>query len=184
MRWDLSGAEYIIECTGRMTTQATADAHIKFGKGKKVIISAPSKDANTYVYGVNHEEYDRDNHPDVVSNASCTTNCLAPIAKVLDNHFGIEMGMLTTVHASTASQHILDGFSKKNRRLGERSFINLLLYHADERPLPPTILGRAAGSNIIPTSTGAAQAVKLVLPGLDGKFTGKYIAITEPMWKH
>jgi glyceraldehyde 3-phosphate dehydrogenase len=117
LQWDLYGAEYILECTGKLTTKQAAQIHIDVGKAKKVIISAPSSDAKTFVYGVNHLDYQPDSM-NVVSNASCTTNCLAPIAKVLDAAYGIQAGMLTTVHASTASQHLLDGFSKKNLRLG------------------------------------------------------------------
>jgi glyceraldehyde 3-phosphate dehydrogenase len=117
LTWDAWGAEYVLECTGKLTTIDAAKVHISVGGAKKVIISAPSKDAKTFVYGVNHGDYSSD--MEVVSNASCTTNCLAPIAKVLDAVWGIEAGMLTTVHASTASQHLLDGFSKKNLRLGE-----------------------------------------------------------------
>lgn len=120
LQWNLSGAEYVLECTGKLTTKEAAYVHIEVGGAKKVIISAPSKDAKTFVYGVNHLDYDRESM-DVVSNASCTTNCLAPIAKVLDKAYGINAGMLTTVHASTASQHLLDGFSKKNLRLGRSS---------------------------------------------------------------
>ncbi|KAI5478103.1 putative Glyceraldehyde 3-phosphate dehydrogenase [Pseudohyphozyma bogoriensis] len=152
--WESAGAEYIIESTGKATLTDAAEKHITHGKAKKVIISAPSKDAKTIVVGVNRLEYNPEMK--VISNASCTTNCLAPLAKILHHSFGIESGMMTTVHASTSSQHILDGFSKKSRRLG-----------------------RAVQSNIIPTTTGAATAVKLVLPELDGKFTG--ISIRVPV---
>lgn len=117
LSWGVWGAEYVLECTGKLTTIDAAKVHITNGGARKVIISAPSKDAKTFVFGVNHADYNPS--MDVVSNASCTTNCLAPIAKVLDKVWGIEAGMLTTVHASTASQHLLDGFSKKNLRLGE-----------------------------------------------------------------
>ncbi|KAJ9091482.1 hypothetical protein QFC20_007622 [Naganishia adeliensis] len=152
LTWDAWGAEYVLECTGKLTTIDAARVHISVGGAKKVIISAPSKDAKTFVFGVNHGDYSSE--MDVVSNASCTTNCLAPIAKVLDKVWGIEAGMLTTVHASTASQHLLDGFSKKNLRLG-----------------------RSVANNIIPTSTGAASAVKLVLPQLEGKFHGMSVRV-------
>ncbi|KAL7419472.1 hypothetical protein Q5752_006310 [Cryptotrichosporon argae] len=151
--WAAAGVEYVVEATGKMTTTATAGAHLASG-ARKVVISAPSKDAKTIVVGVNRKEY----HPsmNILSNASCTTNCLAPLAKVLHRAFGIEFGMMTTVHASTSSQPILDGYSKKNRRLG-----------------------RGVGSNIIPTTTGAATAVQLVLPELAGKFTG--ISVRVPV---
>ncbi|ADV23759.1 glyceraldehyde-3-phosphate dehydrogenase, type I [Cryptococcus gattii Ru294] len=149
--WKSAGVEYVVESTGKMTTVATAGAHIKSG-ARKVVISAPSKDAKTIVVGVNRKEYN--SSMSVVSNASCTTNCLAPLAKVLNRAFGIEFGMMTTVHASTSSQPILDGYSKKNRRLG-----------------------RGVGSNIIPTTTGAATAVQLVLPELAGKFTGVSVRV-------
>ncbi|WVQ77538.1 glyceraldehyde-3-phosphate dehydrogenase, type I [Cryptococcus sp. DSM 104548] len=149
--WKAAGAEYVIESTGKMTTVETAGAHLKSG-AKKVVISAPSKDAKTIVVGVNRKEYNPSMN--VLSNASCTTNCLAPLAKVLNRSFGIDYGMMTTVHASTSSQPILDGYSKKNRRLG-----------------------RGVGSNIIPTTTGAATAVQLVLPELAGKFTGVSVRV-------
>ncbi|SGY79472.1 BQ5605_C008g05141 [Microbotryum silenes-dioicae] len=153
--WASAEVEYVLEATGKMTTVEAASRHCKPGKGaKKVVISSPSKDAKTIVVGVNRREYD--SSMQVVSNASCTTNCLAPLAKVLQRCFGIEYGMMTTVHASTSSQHILDGYSKKNRRLG-----------------------RGVGSNIIPTTTGAATAVQLVLPELTGKFTG--ISVRVPV---
>ncbi|KAI5478412.1 glyceraldehyde-3-phosphate dehydrogenase, type I [Pseudohyphozyma bogoriensis] len=152
--WSKSGAEYIIESTGKMTTVELASQHIHAAKGRKVVISAPSKDAPTIVVGVNRLKYQKD--MDVVSNASCTTNCLAPLAKVLETNWGIKTGMMTTIHASTSSQPILDGFSKKSRRLG-----------------------RGVGSNIIPTTTGAAKAVQLVLPELAGKFTG--ISVRVPV---
>ncbi|KAM0751671.1 putative glyceraldehyde 3-phosphate dehydrogenase [Meredithblackwellia eburnea MCA 4105] len=151
--WGSVGADYIIESTGKMLTIESASQHIKSG-AKKVVISAPSKDAKTIVVGVNRKEYTSDMN--IISNASCTTNCLAPLAKVIHKEFGIETGMMTTVHASTSSQGILDGFSKKSRRLG-----------------------RGVGSNIIPTTTGAAKAVQLVLPELAGKFTG--ISIRVPV---
>ncbi|GAA5858377.1 hypothetical protein JCM8547_004671 [Rhodosporidiobolus lusitaniae] len=154
--WAAVGADYVIESTGKMLTMETAGQHIKAG-AKKVVISAPAKDPNvmTCVVGVNRKAYISDVH-DIVSNASCTTNCLAPLAKVLNNAFGIQSGMMTTVHASTSSQHILDGYSKKSLRLG-----------------------RSVGSNIIPTTTGAASAIALVLPELAGKLTG--ISVRVPV---
>ncbi|KWU43047.1 glyceraldehyde-3-phosphate dehydrogenase [Rhodotorula sp. JG-1b] len=151
--WAAAGAEYIVEATGKMLTTETASQHLQAG-AKKVVISAPAKDAETktIVVGVNRKEY----RPDmkVVSNASCTTNCLAPLAKVLHDEFGIVSGMMTTVHASTSSQPILDGYSKKSVRLG-----------------------RGVGQNIIPTSTGASKAVALVLPELAGKFAGLSVRV-------
>lgn len=152
--WKAANAEYIMESTGKMTTEEKAMVHLKSG-AKKVIISAPSKDVPNVVYGVNHINgfNPRD---DIISNASCTTNCLAPIALVLQRAFGIETGMMTTVHASTASQKVLDGFSTKDIRSG-----------------------RSAMGNIIPATTGAAQAVVKVLPELKGKFHG--ISIRVPV---
>ncbi|GJN88192.1 hypothetical protein Rhopal_001157-T1 [Rhodotorula paludigena] len=155
--WAGAGAEYIIEATGKMLTTPSASQHLdRPGGAKKVIMSAPAKDAETktIVVGVNRKEYSPLDK--VISNASCTTNCLAPLAKVLHDAFGIETGMMTTVHASTSSQPILDGYSKKSVRLG-----------------------RGVGSNIIPTSTGASKAVALVLPELAGKFTG--ISVRVPV---
>lgn len=151
--WSSAGAEYVMESTGKMTLVASASVHITEANAKKVIISAPSKDAHNLVYGVNHRDYAGE---DVVSNASCTTNCLAPLASVLDDAFGIESGMMTTIHASTASQKVLDGFSTKDLRSG-----------------------RSAMGNIIPASTGAAQAVVRVLPQLAGKFQG--ISVRVPV---
>mgnify|MGYP002551849342 CR=1 FL=1 len=146
--WDDCGAEYIIESTGVFNTVEKASAHLQNG-AKKVIISAPSKDdiMPTFVMGVNHLKYTPDMN--VVSNASCTTNCLAPIAKVLHDNFGITDGLMTTVHSTTATQKTVDGVSLKDWRGG-----------------------RAASGNIIPSSTGAAKAVGKVIPSLNGKLTG------------
>ena len=145
--WGSLDVDYVIESTGFFLTQDTAKGHLEAG-AKNVIISAPSKDATPmFVYGVNHTEYS--SAMKIVSNASCTTNCLAPIAKVLDENFGIESGLMTTVHAVTSTQKAIDGVSGGNWRLG-----------------------RAAFDNIIPSSTGAAEAVARVIPGLEGKLTG------------
>ena len=146
--WSECGAEYIVESTGVFTTTEKASAHLK-GGAKKVVISAPAKDKDTptFVMGVNEEVYTPD--MTVVSNASCTTNCLAPLAKVIHDTFGIEEGLMTTVHSTTATQKTVDGPSKKDWRGG-----------------------RAASGNIIPSSTGAAKACALVIPSLKGKLTG------------
>ena len=144
--WGEIGVEYVLECSGVFTTLETANAHIQAG-AKKVVISAPSKDAPMFVMGVNNETYD--SSMNVVSNASCTTNCLAPLAKVINDKFGIKDGLMTTVHSTTATQKTVDGASKKDWRGG-----------------------RAASANIIPSSTGAAKAVGKVIPSLNGKLTG------------
>merc|ERR1712203_650358 len=151
------GADYVCESTGVFTAQKKAELHIQ-GGAKKVIISAPPKDAvPIYVVGVNHEEYKTTDT--VVSNASCTTNCLAPLTKVVDENFGIVEGLMTTVHAMTATQLTVDGPSRGGK---------------DWRG------GRCASQNIIPSSTGAAKAVGKVLPSLNGKLTGMTFRVPTP----
>ncbi len=145
--WNECGAEYIIESTGAYLTAELAGAHIG-GGAKKVIMSAPAKDDTPmFVYGVNHDNYSKD--MDVISNASCTTNCLAPMAKVLNDRFGIEEGLMSTIHSSTSKQHTVDARDKKDWRIG-----------------------RSVYGNIIPSTTGAAKAVGKVIPELKGKLTG------------
>ncbi len=146
--WHKCGAEYIVEATGAYVTTENSMKHIKAG-AKKVIISAPAKDkvTPTYVMGVNHENYTKD--IDVVSNASCTTNCLAPLVKVMNDNWGVEQGLMSTIHAATAKQKVVDARSMKDWRTGRSSF-----------------------GNIIPSSTGAAKAVGLVIPEVNGKLTG------------
>jgi len=146
LKWDEIGAEYVIEATGIFKTKEQAGRHLAAG-AKKVIISAPSPDAPMFVMGVNHKELKADEA--VFSNASCTTNCLAPLAKVLHDNFEITNGLMTTIHAATATQKTVDGPSMKDWRGG-----------------------RAAIHNVIPSSTGAAKAVGKVIPSLNGKLTG------------
>ena len=146
--WGEMGVEYVLECTGAFLTTEKAQAHLDAG-AKKVIISAPAKDKETptFVYGVNHEEYKPEYN--VVSNASCTTNCLAPLCKVINDNWGIDQGLMSTIHAATAKQKVVDARSMKDWRTGRSVF-----------------------GNVIPSSTGAAKAVGLVIPELQGKMTG------------
>lgn len=156
--WGDLGADYVVESTGLFTTDEAARQHVTAG-AKRVVISAPTKDPDqvaTLLVGVNHERFDPAKNV-VVSNASCTTNCLAPIAKVINDNFGLAEGLMTTVHAATATQPTVDGPSKKDMRGG-----------------------RGAGQNIIPAATGAAKAVTLVLPELKGKLTGMAFRVPTP----
>jgi glyceraldehyde 3-phosphate dehydrogenase len=153
--WGEIGVETVFECTGLFSNREKASAHLEAG-AKKVIISAPAKDPDiTMVIGVNHREYDPQRHH-IVSNASCTTNCLAPVCKVLMDHFGIEKGLMTTTHAYTGDQRLIDSPHRDLRR------------------------ARAAALSMIPTTTGAAQAVALVLPQLEGKLNGLAIRVPTP----
>ena len=149
--WKEAGADFVVEATGRFTSAEQAAAHLRAG-AKQVVISAPSPDAPMFVMGVNQHLY-RSTMP-IVSNASCTTNCLAPLAKVIHENFGIASALMTTVHSATASQRTVDGFSGRDRRGG-----------------------RAASTNIIPSSTGAAKAVGKVIPELDGRLTGMSLRV-------
>ncbi|WP_313544252.1 type I glyceraldehyde-3-phosphate dehydrogenase [Leifsonia aquatica] len=154
--WADLGVEIVLEATGRFTSADAARAHLRAG-AKRVLVSAPSDGADvTLAYGVNTDEYDPASHT-IVSNASCTTNALAPLAKVLDDLAGIEHGFMTTVHAYTQEQNLQDGPHRDPRR------------------------ARAAGVNIVPTTTGAAKAIGLVLPGLDGKLSGDSIRVPVPV---
>lgn len=153
--WGDLGVDIVLECTGFFTDGEKAKAHIN-GGAKKVIISAPGTNVDaTIVLGVNDDQYDPDNHH-IVSNASCTTNCLAPVAKVLHEHFGIQHAIMTTIHSYTGDQNLLDGPHKDMRR------------------------ARSAAINIVPTTTGAARAVSLVLPELKGKFDGFALRVPTP----
>lgn len=155
LNWSAVGADYVVESTGLFLTKETAQGHLDAG-AKKVVMSAPSKDDTPmFVMGVNHKEYKNDMK--IVSNASCTTNCLAPLAKVLNDKFGIVEGLMTTVHAATATQKTVDGPSAKDWRGG-----------------------RGAYQNIIPSSTGAAKAVGKVIPALNGKLTGMAFRVPTP----
>jgi len=146
LKWNEVNAEYVLECTGIFKSIEQGNLHVKAG-AKKVVVSAPSKDAPMFVMGVNHHELKAEDA--IISNASCTTNCLAPIVKVLNDNFGVVEGLMTTVHAATATQKTVDGPATKNWRIG-----------------------RSAIHNIIPSSTGAAKAVGKVIPEMNGKLTG------------
>jgi len=152
--WGKCGVEYVIESTGVFTKKEKAELHLK-GGAKRVVITAPSEDAPMFVMGCNEDQYKPD--ISVFSNASCTTNCAAPLVKIIHDNFGIEKALMTTVHAYTATQPTVDGMSKKNWRDG-----------------------RAAATNIIPASTGAAKAVKKVIPGFDAPITGMAFRVPVP----
>jgi glyceraldehyde 3-phosphate dehydrogenase len=150
LQWDRVDVDYVIESTGFFTTKEKAALHLK-GGAKKVIISAPSKDAKMYVMGVNNDQLTKEEL--IISNASCTTNCLAPMVKIIDDNFGLSEGLMTTIHAATSTQNTVDGPNKKWRR------------------------GRSVVNNIIPTSTGAAKAVTNVIPKMAGKLTGMAVRV-------
>ncbi len=155
LHWGDLGVDIVLECTGLFRDKDSASNHLKAG-ARKVIISAPGKNVDaTFVMGVNEETYDPKNH-NIVSNASCTTNCLAPVVRVLHDSFGIEHGLMTTIHAYTMGQNLLDGLHKDRRR------------------------GRAAALSLVPTTTGAAVAVALVIPELKGKLDGMAIRVPTP----
>lgn len=154
INWDKADVEYIIDCTGVFKTQEKAQLHLYSEKIKKIVISSPSNDIPMYVMGVNHDKY---NGEMIVSNASCTTNCLAPLVKVIHDNFTIENALMSTIHSVTSSQNTLDNRSRKNLRLG-RSCLN----------------------NIIPTTTGAAKCVGKVIPELEGKITGMSFRVPTP----
>lgn len=148
VNWGGAGAEYVVDATGKFLTAEAAGAHLAAG-AKKVIVTAPTRDTPMYVCGVNEHRYSADGCPDVVSNASCTTNCLAPLAKIVNDTFGLKEGIMTTVHALTVSQPPVDGHCTKDWRRGRSGLLN-----------------------IVPTSSGAAKAVGKVLPELNGRLTG------------
>ncbi|KAJ0114744.1 hypothetical protein J7T55_004485 [Diaporthe amygdali] len=154
LNWHKFGVDYVLECTGKFTKVDQAVRHITEAQCNRVVISAPSADAPTFVYGVNSEGYHNSAVNHVISAASCTTNCVTPILKALNDSLGVSQAFLTTVHAATQSQQILDGYSKKNRRLGRSVF-----------------------NNIIPTTTGASKAIAAVIPELHGKVKGISIRV-------